>query len=196
MTTWARFWAVDFHVHTPGSEDAKDENFGAPRDTVDAAIAANLDAIVITDRNTVSWCKDVADAANGTPLVVLPGVEISTNEGHLLAVWEQGTNPGLIREVLVKLNIGQADRGRLDISADVGFSHAAAKVAASGGVAIPAHIEKDKGLMRLTVKAHVKEILLDNAISAVEVVHLDTVADVRNSLGEQRNLAFVRGSDT
>jgi len=196
MTTWARFWAVDFHVHTPGSQDAKDENFGTPRDIVDAAIAAKLDAIVITDHNTVSWCKDVADAANGTPLVVLPGVEISTTEGHLLAVWEQGTDPGLIEEVLVKLNIGQADRGKLDIAADVGFSHAAAKVAVSGGVAIPAHIEKDKGLMRLTVKSHVKEILLDDAISGVEVVHLDTVEDVRNRLAEQRNLAFVRGSDT
>lgn len=196
MTSWARFWAVDFHVHTPGSQDAKDENYGAPEDIVAAAIAAKLDAIAITDHNTVSWCQDVANAAIGTPLVVLPGVEISTTEGHLLAVWEQGTDPSLIEEVLVKLNIGQADRGKLDIAADVGFSHAAAKVAASGGVAIPAHIEKDKGLMRLTVKAHVKEILLDAAISAVEVVHLDTIEDVLNSLADKRNLAFVRGSDT
>lgn len=196
MTTWARFWAVDFHVHTPGSADAKDENFGTPQDIVDAAIAANLDAIVITDHNTVSWCKAVADAASDTPLVVLPGVEISTTEGHLLAVWEQGTDPSQIEEVLVKLNIGQADRGKLDIAANAGFSDAAAKVAASGGLAIPAHIEKDKGLMRLTVKAHVKDILLDGAIGAVEVVHLDTIQDVRNSLGGQRNLAFVRGSDT
>lgn len=196
MTSWARFWAVDFHVHTPGSQDAKDENYGAPEDIVAAAIAAKLDAIAITDHNTVSWCQDVADAANGTPLVVLPGVEISTTEGHLLAIWEEGTDPSLIEEVLVKLNIGQADRGKLDIAADVGFSHAAAKVAASGGVAIPAHIEKDKGLLRLTVKAHVKEVLLDAAISAVEVVHLDTIEDVRNSLADKRNLAFVRGSDT
>lgn len=63
MTSWARFWAVDFHVHTPGSQDAMDENFGAPGDIVAAAIAAKPDAIVITDHNTVSWCKDVADRA-------------------------------------------------------------------------------------------------------------------------------------
>ncbi|SKX88823.1 ATPase involved in DNA repair [Mycobacteroides abscessus subsp. bolletii] len=196
MTSWARFWAVDFHVHTPGSQDANDENYGSPQDIVNAAIAAKLDAIVITDHNTVSWCKDVADAAEGTSLVVLPGVEISTTEGHLLALWEQGTDPGLIEEVLVKLNIGQAARGKLDIAANGGFSLAADKVAASGGVAIPAHIEKEKGLMRLTVKAHVKDILLDGAISAVEVVHLDTIEDVRNSLSDSRDLAFVRGSDT
>jgi hypothetical protein len=196
MTASARFWAVDFHVHTPGSRDAKDEDYGTPKDIVEAALAAGLDAIAITDHNTVSWCKDVADAAVGTPLVVLPGVEISTNEGHLLAIWEQGTDPSLIEEVLVKLDIGQADRGKLDITASAGFAQAATKVAASGGLAIPAHIEKDKGLMRLTVPAYVKEILLHDDVGAVEVVHLDTVDDVRNKLGDQRNMAFVRGSDT
>lgn len=196
MTASARFWAVDFHVHTPGSSDAKEEHYGTPEDIVEAALAADLDAIAITDHNTVSWCKGVADAAIGTPLVVLPGVEISTNEGHLLAIWEQGTDPGLIEELLVKLDIGQAGRGRLDITASAGFAEAATKVAASGGLAIPAHIEKDKGLMRLTVPAHIKEILLHDDVCAVEVVHLDTIDDVRNKLGDQRNMAFVRGSDT
>lgn len=108
MTAAARFWAVDLHVHTPGSSDAMKEHYGTPEDIVEAALAAGLDAIAITDHNTVSWCKDVADAAAGTPLVVLPGVEISTNEGHLLAIWERGTDPALIEEVLVKLDIGQA----------------------------------------------------------------------------------------
>lgn len=196
MTAAARFWAVDLHVHTPGSSDANEEHYGTPGDIVEAALAAGLDAIAITDHNTVSWCKDVADAAVGSSLVVLPGVEISTNEGHLLAIWEQGTDPALIEEVLVKLDIGQADRGKLDINANAGFAHAATKVAASGGLAIPAHIEKDKGLMRLTVPAHVKEILLDDAVCAVEIVHLDTAEDVRNKIGEQRDMAFVRGSDT
>lgn len=196
MTAAARFWAVDLHVHTPGSSDAMQEHYGTPGDIVEAALAAGLDAIAITDHNTVSWCKDVADAAAGTPLVVLPGVEISTNEGHLLAIWERGTDPALIEEVLVKLDIGQADRGKLDITANGGFADAATKVAASGGLAIPAHIEKDKGLMGLTVPAHVKEILLHDDVCAVEIVHLDTVDDVRNKLGDQRNMAFVRGSDT
>ncbi|MGE2718036.1 AAA family ATPase [Mycolicibacterium litorale] len=196
MAASARFWTVDFHVHTPGSRDATDEDYGTPEDIVEAALAAGLDAIVITDHNTVSWCKNVADAALGTQLIVLPGVEISTNEGHLLAIWEQGTEPGLIEEVLVKLDIGQADRGKLDITARAGFAEAATKVAASGGLAIPAHIEKDKGLMRLTVPAHIKEILLHDDICAVEVVHLDTVDDVINKLGDQRNMTFVRGSDT
>lgn len=196
MSDWAKFWAVDLHVHTPGSDDARAENFGTALDIVDAAIAAGLDAIAVTDHNTVAWCQQVAEAAEGRPLVVLPGVEISTSEGHLLALWEEGTDPTLIEEVLVKLGIGHADRGRLDIAADFGFAEAAVQVEKAGGVAIAAHVEKDKGLLTLVVKAHQKKTLLNPAISAVEVVHMDTVQDVNNKIAGARVLAAVRGSDT
>ena len=196
MSEWAKFWAVDLHVHTPGSQDAKAENFGSAAEIVDAAIAVGLDAIAVTDHNTVSWCKQVAEAATDKPLVVLPGVEISTTEGHLLAVWEEGTDPTVIEEVLVKLGIGQADRGKLDIAATVGLADSAVKVDESGGLAIAAHVEKDKGLLKLAVKAHLKKTLLNRAIGAVEIVHMDTVEEVAKTVNGERTLAFVRGSDT
>ncbi len=193
---WARFWAVDFHVHTPGSQDAKPEHYGTPAEIVQAAIDAGLDAIAITDHNTATWCKRIADAAAESPLVVLPGVEISTTEGHLLAIWEEGVDPVVIQELLVRLGIGQADRGKLDIAADVGFTQAAVEVDKAGGIAIAAHIEKPKGLLKLGVKAHQKKILLCDQISAVEVVHMDTIDNVNNKIADERTMAFVRGSDT
>ena len=196
MSQWARFWAVDLHVHTPGSEDAKVENYGSASDIVEAAIEAKLDAIAITDHNTVSWCKAVAEAAVHTRLVVIPGVEISTTEGHLLALWEVGTDPTYIEEVLVRLGIGQADRGKLNIAAAVGLAQAAIEVEQSGGIAIAAHIEKDKGLLKLAVKAHLKRTLLTEAISAFEVVHMDTIEAVNTVVAGERTMAFVRGSDT
>ncbi len=193
---WARFWAVDFHVHTPGSQDAKIEQYGTADDIVQAAIDAGLDAIAVTDHNTSAWCKRVAEAASGKPLVILPGVEISTTEGHLLAIWEEGTDPVVIDELLVRLGIGQSDRGKLDIAAEVGFAAAAIQVDAAGGVAIAAHVEKPKGLLKLGVKAHLKKTLLCEEISAVEVVHLDTRNEVSGKIGDARTMAFVRGSDT
>jgi predicted metal-dependent phosphoesterase TrpH len=105
MTTPARFWAVDFHVHTPGSMDARDEDYGTAGDIVSAAIAASLDAIAITDHNTAAWCDTVTTAAAGKDLIVLPGVEISTTEGHLLGIWEEGTDSSVIDDVLVVLGI-------------------------------------------------------------------------------------------
>lgn len=44
----------------------------------------------VTDHNTAGWCDRMAEAADDTTLVVLPGLELSTAEGHLLVIWEQG----------------------------------------------------------------------------------------------------------
>jgi len=196
MSTAARFWAVDLHVHTPASADTKSEAFGTPEDIVEAAIGAGLDAIAITDHNTAAWCDSVAAEAKGKPLVVLPGVEISTTEGHLLAIWEEGTPSSIIEELLVKVDIRRAERGKLDVAANVGLAQAAQKVASCDGLAIAAHIDRPKGLLGLQVAAHVNETLLDEALGAVEVVALETVSTVVNKIGTRRDLACVRGSDT
>lgn len=45
MANWAQFWAVDMHVHTPGSQNAKSENYSTPAEIVHAAIDAGLDAM-------------------------------------------------------------------------------------------------------------------------------------------------------
>jgi hypothetical protein len=196
-STGARFWAVDLHTHTPASQDVKSATYGATSATefVNAAIDAGLNAIAVTDHNTSLWCDDVSQAAEGTELVVLPGVEISTTEGHLLAVWEQGTPGSVVSELLVRLGIKGVDQGKLDISAEVGFAHAAKEVADSGGLAIAAHVDRDKGLLGLEVAAHVKKTLLCHELSAVEIVDLSTQSVVNGKTGKERNLACVRGSD-
>ncbi len=196
MSDWARFWAVDFHVHTPGSSDARPENFGLAEDIVAAAVKASLDAIAVTDHNTTQWCDAVAKAAEGTPLVVLPGVEISTSEGHLLAIWEEGTPASEIDELLVLLGIPKADRGKLDIAATVGFADAAKKVVEANGIAVAAHIDKPKGLLGLPVAVTVKRALLEPCLHAVEVFDLETCAKVDAKIGSERLMAYVQGSDT
>lgn len=196
MSTWARFWPIDLHVHTPGSSDAKLENFGSPEEIVKAAMDAGLAAIAITDHNTAEWCDRMGDAARNTPLIVLPGVEISTAEGHLLAIWEEGTSSTIIDELLVTVGIKKAERGRLDISAKKGFAEVAQEVAVCGGVAIAAHADKEKGLLSLAVKSHLVETLMDDALSAVEVVQLSKTGEVAKKVDNKRILACVRGSDT
>lgn len=111
----ARFWAVDLHVHTPASRDVDVHTYGAsePRQIVDAAIAAGLHAIAVTDHNTAGWCDRMAEAARDTELVVLPGLELSTAEGHLLAIWEEGTPAQHLEDVLVEIGVLRADHGDL-----------------------------------------------------------------------------------
>ncbi|MBT8208059.1 MAG: PHP domain-containing protein, partial [Acidimicrobiia bacterium] len=149
MCSHARFWAIDLHVHTPASADVLERQYGvADADAVvDAAITAGLDAIAVTDHNTASWCDSIAAAAEKTALVVLPGVEITTTEGHLLAIWEEGTAERVVSECLVKLGIDGDDQGKLDISADFGLAESAEIVSRASGIAIAAHADKRKGLL-------------------------------------------------
>lgn len=72
--------SCDLHVHTSFSRDGE----STPDEMIRRAEAAGLDAIAITDHDTVEG----AIAALGIPtsIVIIPGIEISTRQGHLIAL--------------------------------------------------------------------------------------------------------------
>lgn len=194
--SWARFWAVDLHVHTPGSQDADDAHYGTPEDVVQAALDQGLAAIAVTDHNTAAWCDRMSDAAHDTPLVVLPGVELSTREGHLLGIWEEGTPAQQIEDVLLKLGISRGDFGATNVTAAYGMGECATQIEAANGLAIAAHIDKERGLLRQQVQTYVNELLAHPHIAGFEYVRAETVATVVAKLGDSRTPAMVRHSDT
>lgn len=194
-SSWARFWAVDLHVHTPASGDAKDEDFGSAADVVHKALDAGLSAIAVTDHNTVAWCGRMAEAARGTDLVVLPGFELSTPQGHLLGIWEEGTAPSIIEDVLIRLGIERAHLGDLDVVAAKSTAECSAEIHAKGGVAIAAHIDKDRGILTQPVQTHVNQLLADPNIAAFEYVLAETPAKVVAKLGTTRHPALIQNSD-
>lgn len=193
---WARFWAVDLHVHTPGSDDADEQHFGSPEEIVRAAIGAGLDAIAVTDHNTARWCDRMAKAAVGTSLIVLPGFELSTRDGHLLGIWEEGTPAQDLEDVLLQLGIKREELGALDIAAAHGMGECAAKIASAGGVAIAAHIDRERGLLRQQVQTYVNELLANRDIAGFEYLHQDTPGTVKAKLKGEREPAMVRHSDS
>lgn len=69
---------VDLHVHTTAS-DGKN----TPVEMVAAAKRAGLGAIAVTDHNTLEGWKDLDINSD---FVVVPGVELSTDKGHLLLI--------------------------------------------------------------------------------------------------------------
>lgn len=80
---------VDFHVHTRVSPDALDR----PEAVVDAARLAGLDAITITDHDRSAaysrLCSLGLADPSGRPVdgfLVIPGVEVSCTEGHVLVL--------------------------------------------------------------------------------------------------------------
>jgi hypothetical protein len=71
----------DLQVHT----DASPCSNASPSRVVSAATAAGLDGVVVTDHDTVANVEAVRRAA-GETLTVVSGVEVTTTQGHLLAI--------------------------------------------------------------------------------------------------------------
>ena len=73
---------LDFHVHSEGSYDGH-EPVGL---ILEHAADIGLDGVVITDHDVIHESKRAADIAADYGLIGIPGVEVSTAHGHLLAI--------------------------------------------------------------------------------------------------------------
>ena len=73
---------IDPHVHSEGSYDGSE-----PVELIlEQAAEVGLDAVAITDHDTIAESRRAADLASDYGLVGIPGVEVSTAHGHLLAL--------------------------------------------------------------------------------------------------------------
>ena len=73
--------SLDLHVHTTASPCSN----AKPQEVIDKAIAAGLSGVAITDHDTM---ENVSPAREYAPagFDVIPGVEVTTTAGHLLAL--------------------------------------------------------------------------------------------------------------
>jgi len=87
------FGRADLHLHTRASDGLM-----SARDLVDhVARKTNLDVIAITDHDETSASLEAREwaARQGYHLEVVPGVEVTTRDGHLLALWVEERPPAL-----------------------------------------------------------------------------------------------------
>jgi predicted metal-dependent phosphoesterase TrpH len=71
---------IDLHVHTFASGDA----LAAPEDVLDRAEALGLDGICVVEHDSFEASSTAAEFGEGSGIVVLRGIEVSTDVGHLL----------------------------------------------------------------------------------------------------------------
>ncbi len=72
---------LDLHVHTGFSDDGQ----GSPKEVVSTLKSRGLDGVAITDHNTLEGALK-AKKFGSRDFVVLTGVEISSSDGHVLAL--------------------------------------------------------------------------------------------------------------
>ncbi len=102
---------LDLHNHTRYSPDSR----VSPTELVAVAKRIGLQGIAITDHNAVSGIREARETA-GEGFLVLPGTEVSTRDGHILAY-----------------GIGEA------IPRDLSVGETVERITALGGVAVAAH---------------------------------------------------------
>ncbi len=79
---------VDCHVHTAYSSTKmwKRDGFGRPEDVVKLASRSGLGGIAITDHHEIKGAKAAEKKGKRAGIVVIPGVEIRTDLGDVLAL--------------------------------------------------------------------------------------------------------------
>ena len=93
---------IDFHIHTNFSYDGLD----SPQEIVEAAISKGLDCICIVDHHETRGATEALRFSLEKPLLVIPGVEIKSREGDVLALnVEENIPNGLgAKETIKKIN--------------------------------------------------------------------------------------------
>ncbi|MBI5032385.1 MAG: PHP domain-containing protein [Chloroflexi bacterium] len=202
---------ADLHVHTVLSPCAEVDMI--PPLIVERALDLGLDLIAITDHNSSANAAAVMEAARGSSLKVLPGMELLTREEvHLVCLfdtleqvrhWQAQVDHAMpdlpnradrLGEQFVVDAAGdfvRREERMLLVAANIALENAVAGVNAIGGIAIPAHIDRPAnglfavlGFLPLSLRVDALEI--SKNISA-------DVARVQYNIPD--NIAVIQSSD-
>ncbi len=199
--TWpgARWWRCDLHTHTPGSHDFVDRDTVSAADWVEAAKAAGLQVVAITDHNTNAWVDEVRDPG----LNVFPGLELTVTPGvHLLAILDPSRGANAVGALLGRCGVPDWKWGDPEALSPCSVEEVLKAVADAGGLCIAAHADDENGILKIIPNGQsLMGIVTSTHLSAVEVKNddPDLLCWVDGSKPEYRRsagpLAFLHGSD-
>jgi predicted metal-dependent phosphoesterase TrpH len=72
----------DLHIHTFYSYDSN----ASPKEIVDKAIKEGINCIAITDHSEIKGALEAMEYAKGKPILIIPGIEIKSKGGDILAL--------------------------------------------------------------------------------------------------------------
>ena len=204
-------YVAELHLHTVVSPCASVEMI--PPLIVQEALARGINLIAVTDHNSTANVAAVQQAAVGTALTVLPGMELQTlEEVHLLclfdtlaqaAAWQElvasrlpplENNIEYFGEQFVVDETGEFIRREKQLlltSAKISLSEAVAAVDRLGGVAIPAHVNRAAfGLI-----TNLGFVPPDIPWAALEVSRHITLNQAQAKYPQLRNFTLIQNGD-
>jgi hypothetical protein len=167
----ARFYTADLHIHSFGASREIQDSTLTPEAIVTAAIKQGISIICVTDHNTDANIVSTVDFArrHAGQLLALAGVEVSTANGHVLAYFAPDQIQS-VRTLLGQLNIS-GEWGSRESHTAMSMADVVARVEALGGVAVAAHIDRDKTGFEMRESGYPswkKDILLSSGLYGLE----------------------------
>jgi PHP family Zn ribbon phosphoesterase len=142
------FKKLDLHIHTRFSacyidhirpELGRDTQHA---DVLQAAEAAGLDAIAITDHNGGEVIDTMRELARGSRVTIIPGTEISTRGGHCVAIFDIDTPVDVIRDLMLAIDLTPDIWGDGYKRTEWWMDDVFKEIVKRGGLAIGAHVDR------------------------------------------------------
>lgn len=161
----ADFVRADLHVHT--FTDNEVDPHPDVEGYIHAALAAGVRVLAVTDHNTARFTAAAVTAAKDTGLLLLPGVEISTHDGHLLALFAPDAIDQL-HTFATPENLRLSTLSATEQRSSRAMPEIVDEVNRRGGLAIPAHVDADGGIHQKLRPAELVELLTSPALAGLE----------------------------
>ena len=195
MASGLHFRKVDLHTHTPASNCFIDKGT-SPEAFVEAAIAAGIDALAITDHNSGAWIDSVKGAAGASSLTIFPGVEITASEGlHIVALLDTDKGSAEVANLLGALGIKAAEQGKPDALCKRSSFEVIEEVRQHGGLAILAHVDLPRGAFKQLDGNPLRRLFNEAPYHAIETSTGDPIAAFGKDNGFHRVPACYQSSD-
>lgn len=170
----AEFVRVDLHVHThPDNEVDPEPDIAA---YITTAASRGLRVLAITDHNTARFAERAVKASEGSGVFVVPGVEISTHDGHLLALFAPSALPSLAAFVNPE-NLNLKELSATEVRSTRSMLDLIGEIQQRGGLAIPAHVDAVDGMATRMSPGELKDLLTHPGLSGLEFARGDALSD-------------------
>ena len=191
LSSGAKFFRSDLHIHSFGASHDVNDTAATPLAIVETAKREGLTIISLTDHNEIANVRQAIEAGQDAGILVIPGVELSTPEGHLLCY---APTPDALERFFNRLQI--ADRRSANCRCQTGALQCLQLIAAEGGFGVLAHVELDgafeANLPRFTPAK--LDILCHPALEGIEVTRADCSIsyDKSDANADRKNAALER----
>ncbi|WP_457447110.1 TrlF family AAA-like ATPase [Roseateles sp. P5_E4] len=187
----AMFYRADLHIHSYGGSHDVSDTAMTPEKIVATAVDENISIISITDHNDISNVKQAIEIGQRSDVLVIPGVELSTAQGHLLCYL-----PDYARLAKFYANLDIVDAGLPNSRCQQSILECLTAANAHGGFSILAHVDIASGFEHDNPggSPHKVDVICHPGLAGIELKHAtsdihyspsDGVAE-RVQMGQQR----------